>query len=61
MAAGNAADRIGHGQDRQAEGEGTPSKADAEFGKGRRQHRAAATAEDEPECAEKFREETFWT
>jgi hypothetical protein len=41
-AAGNAADRTGHGEDRHAERKRHAGKADARFGEGGGKHRAAA-------------------
>ena len=46
MAAGNMADCIGHGQHGQTEGERYAQQSDADFGKGRSEHCAAATAKD---------------
>ena len=62
MAAGDVADRIGHGQHRQAEGEGDTEEAKAEgiagvvIGEGRGEHGTAAASEHEPKSAKKFRE-----
>jgi hypothetical protein len=46
------AHRIGHSQDGEAERERDAHETYAEFGKARCENGAAATAEDEPECAE---------
>ena len=54
VTAGDVANRKGHGQHRQAEGEGHPDEADADLRKFGRQYGAAAAAEDEPERAEEF-------
>ena len=52
VAARDRADGVGHGQDRQAEGERDAGEADAELGKAGGEHGAAAAAEDEPEGAD---------
>ena len=57
MAARNAAHRIGHGQNRQAEGEADPEPADADIEIAGGQHGRTAAAEHQPESAEKFRVE----
>ncbi|MNN21232.1 hypothetical protein D3C81_1345440 [compost metagenome] len=54
MAARNVADGVSHGQHRQAKGQRHAGKADAKAGEGRSQHGAAATAQYQPERAEKF-------
>ena len=51
MASGDMADGEGHGQDRKTEGQRHADEADANRGKSRRQHRAAAPAEDQPKSA----------
>ena len=45
---------VGHGHHREAEGQRHAGKADAELGKGRGQHGAAAAAQDEPGRAEEL-------
>ena len=57
MAAGDVADGIGHGQYRKAEGQRDTEQADTDIRKGRREHGAAAAAEDEPEGADEFGDE----
>ena len=47
MAAGDRAESVNAGQHRQAERQGDAGEADAQMRKGRRENRAAATAEDE--------------
>ena len=59
MPAGNAADRIGHRQHGQAEGERDADEADAEFRKGGGENGAAAAAEHQPERTEKFGEKSL--
>ena len=62
VAAGDVADGVGHGQHREAEGERDTDEADAQADGGladpryetRREDRAAAAAEDEPEGAEEL-------
>src|SRR6056297_1855912 len=54
VAAGDVADRVGHRQDREAEGERDAHEADAQFGKAGGEDGTAATAEYEPEGAEGF-------
>jgi hypothetical protein len=54
MAAGDVADRIGHRQDREAEGEGHAREADAELGKRRGENRRAASAENQPGRSDEF-------
>ena len=54
MTTGDVADGIGHRQDRQSEGQGYAQQANAEGGERRGKHRAAATAEDQPEGAEEL-------
>src|SRR6185369_2704812 len=53
--AGDMAHRIGHRQDGKAKGEGDAEQPDSDLRKRRRQHRAATTAEDEPEGSKEFR------
>ena len=60
MAAGYVADGKGHGQNGQTEGQGHSQKADADIGKGRRQNRASAAAEDQPECSNPFRDKSLY-
>jgi hypothetical protein len=47
-------DRLGHGQDGEAEGEGHTEQADTDHGEGGGQHGAAATTEDEPKRTEEL-------
>ena len=54
MAAGNAADRIGHRQHGKAEGEGHAEQADTDLREGGGENGAAAAAEDEPERTKEF-------
>ena len=54
MAARDMADRVGHGQHGQAEGQRHADEADAELGKGRGQHGRAAAAENQPGRADEF-------
>ena len=48
------ADRVGHGEHGEAEGERHAGEADAELGEARGEHGAAAAAEHEPEGAERL-------
>ncbi|MCY1518750.1 hypothetical protein D9M68_534750 [compost metagenome] len=59
VSAGDAADRIGHGEYGETKSKRNAEQADADLRKGSRQHRAAATAENEPECTQKFRRKPF--
>jgi hypothetical protein len=52
VAAGDVADGIDHPQHRKVEGERDAEQADANIRKGRREHGAAAAAEDKPEGAD---------
>src|SRR3546814_12762056 len=54
MAAGNMTDRIDHGHHRQAKGQRNAEEADPQIGKARRDHRAAAAAENQPEGADEL-------
>jgi len=54
VAARYMADRERHREDREAECERHADKAYAEGREGRREDRAAAASEDQPECAEKL-------
>ena len=56
VAAGDVADGIGHGHDRQAEREGDTEEPDPDVGKGGAQNRASTTPKDQPECADEFGE-----
>ena len=47
-------DRIGHGEDGEAEREGNADEADPDFGKVRREHGAAASAKNQPEGPDEF-------
>src|SRR4051812_7962867 len=49
MGAGNVPDGVRHRQHGEAEGQGYTGEADAQFGKGRGEHRASATTENQPE------------
>jgi hypothetical protein len=60
VAAGNVADRVGHGEDRKPEGERDANEADADLGKGGGKDGAAAASQNEPEGAEAFRGECPW-
>ena len=62
VAAGDVADGVGHGQHGEAEGERDADEADAEVRgpprqEARREHGAAAAAEDEPERADELGDE----
>jgi hypothetical protein len=48
------ADREGHGQNRQAEGQGNAQEADPDVREGGGQHRAPAAAQDQPKRADEF-------
>jgi hypothetical protein len=48
-----------HGQDREAERQSDSGEADPEAGESRGQHRAPASAEDEPKGSDKFRKCSF--
>jgi len=54
VAAGNMADGIGHGQHRQAERQRDAGEADAELGKAGGEDRRAASAERQPERADRL-------
>src|SRR3546814_17749758 len=54
MPAGDVTQRIDHGDDGQAEGEGHADKADAKCGKGGGQHGGAAATQHPPERTEAF-------
>ena len=54
MPARHMADRIGHGQHGQAEGERDAEKADPEIGKPGGEHGSAAPAEHQPERSEEL-------
>jgi len=54
MAARHVADRIGHGQDRQAERQRNASEADAELRKRCGKHRGAASAKNQPGRSDEF-------
>ena len=56
MAPRDVTDGIGHGEDGQTEGERHPEEADTHARERRRQHRAPAAAEDEPEGADELRD-----
>ena len=55
MTAGNASDRIGHGQNRQAESKSNAEKPNAELWETGSENRAATATEDKPERSQKFR------
>ncbi len=55
VAARDVPDGVGHRQHGQAEGQRDAEEADAQLGKRRRQHRAAAPAEDQPERPDELR------
>ncbi len=57
MAARDRPERIGAGEDREAECKRDAGEPDPELGKRRGEHRGAAAAEHEPERAEEFSEE----
>src|SRR3954468_15440986 len=57
MAAGNMADGIGHGEDRQPESERHPDQPAPDLGKGGGDHRAPAPPEHHPEGPDQFRRE----
>src|SRR3954449_10410 len=54
MTARDVADRIGHRQHGQTEGEGYSEKADPKIRECRREHRRAAASESQPERAKEF-------
>jgi len=54
MTARNVADRIGHGDHRQAECERNACEADSELGKRGGEHRRTATAQNQPTRTEKL-------
>ena len=54
MAAGNMADRIGHGYDAQAERQRHADQADTDLRKAGGDDRAAASRKSEPERADRF-------
>ena len=55
MATGNVADGVRHGQHGQTERKSDPQESDAQVGKCRRQHGAAASPENQPERSDEFR------
>lgn len=59
MTARNPAHGIGHGEHRQTERKGHADKTNSKLGIGRGQHGTAASAEDQPERAEKFGNKTL--
>lgn len=59
MTAGNMADRIGHGHNGQTKRQRNADKTDADLGEFRRQHGAAAAAENQPKCADELGREFF--
>src|SRR5262245_61981122 len=54
MASRNVADRIGHGQEREAEGQRNTEKADADLWKARGDDRASTTPERQPESTDRL-------
>lgn len=54
MAARDVADGEGHGQDREAEGQRHPDKADAQCGEGGSQRRRSAAPQNQPGCSDEF-------
>jgi hypothetical protein len=54
------ADRVSHGEHGEAERQRHADETDAELRKGRGEHRAAASAENQPERAEKFGDSTLY-
>ena len=59
MAAGDVADREGHGEDGEAEGESYADEADSQTGEGCGEDSASAASEDKPEGAEELRSCAF--
>jgi hypothetical protein len=59
MSARNAANGIGHGQDRQAEGKADAQPADAHIRHAGRQNRAATAPEHKPEGADELGDKSF--
>ena len=59
VASGDVPDGVGHGQHGQTEGQCYPEQTDADLRKRRRQNRAAASPENQPERAEELCERLF--
>jgi len=59
VASRNVPDCKRHGQDREAERQSDSGEANPEARESRGQHRAPASAEDEPKGSDKFRERSF--